>query len=178
MMPPNSATVEPQNAGSLDAMFGDFRARAPMKASDLLIEGSTQLLEREDLPLTVRQALHSFKKDSRRVAADRSAFGFLLTAMMYAKHPASALWFPRVIESQVYGRCRFPSLPREIAHRSESDSNAGFDVAQIGIRERPNSPSALDELLFTGLVQEVATKAVVASEASEYRVRSILMRGT
>jgi hypothetical protein len=169
-------SVEPQIAGSLDALFGDFRARAPMKASDLLIEGSTQLLEREDLPLTVRQALHSLKKDTRRVAADRSGFAMLVNAMEYAKHPASALWFPRVLEGQIYGRCRFPTLPRAIAHRSEAESNAGFDVAQHGIHERPNSQSALDELLFTGLVQEVATKAVVASEASEYRVKSVLMR--
>lgn len=145
-----------------------------MRPSDLLVEGSTRLLERESLPLTVRQALHSLKKESRRVAADRSGFATLVNAMMYARHPANALWFPRLIEADAYGRCAFPTLPSEITHESESDANRGFDVAQFKIRDRKDR-SSLDELLFAGLVQECATRAVTMSEASEHRVRSVLM---
>lgn len=170
-MRPSAQSVEHQIAGSLDGALAPVRVLSP---SEILVESATRLLAGADLPLRLRQDLHSLKRQTRRVAADRSGFATVLEGMEYVKHPAVAVHFPRALEVQAYLRCVFPALSPEIAHESESDANRGFDVAQFKIRDRKDRAS-LDELLFAGLVQECATRAVTMSEANEMRVRSVLM---
>lgn len=159
-------------AGFLDGPMGPVRA--PRRPSDVLVDSAQRLLERANLPLRIRQDLHSLKRQTRRVAADRSGFALVMDASVFAAHPADALWFSRLIESEMYGRCALPTLAPEIAHESESHAGADFDIAQIRIRERKDQ-SSLDALLFKGLVQEVATRMVTASEANDMRVRSKLI---
>lgn len=157
--------------GFSNGSAGNFRA--PQSPADLLVAAAVRLCERADLPLSVRKALHTLKQQTRRVAADRSGFATVMHAMMYVEHPADALWFPRLIEAEAYGRCSFPTLAPPVAHVAESESNSGFDVAQMVLRA-DRSEGAFVDFLDKALVQEIATRQLVASEANEMRVRGVL----
>lgn len=163
-----------QNDAFINGIGGSVRVRPPMEPDELLVAGAARLLDRGDLPASVKRDLYTLKYQSRRVAANKSGFAVLVRAMSYVSNPAVALWFPRLIESEAYGRCSFPALTPDIAHESESHANHTTDLAQIRHRER-RSPSTLDELLGALLVQECASRMLAASEASEMRVKSILV---
>src|SRR5262245_14823577 len=92
-----------QNGESVDTSSLRFRAPGAPRASELLIAGAARLLEHADMPRSVKVDLYSFKKHTRRVAADRSQLQVLLDAMQYVASPADALFFPRRIEAAVLG---------------------------------------------------------------------------
>lgn len=175
MMRPSVLPSDCQFDGFSNGESMSVRYRPPMEPDELLIAGAMRLCDRADLPLSVRKDLHTLKQQTRRVAANRSGFALLVRAAMYATHPADALWFPRLLESEAFGRGEFPTLTPDIAHEAESQANHELDVAQIRHRER-RTASTLEALLDKALVQEVATKMLAASEASELRVKSVLMR--
>lgn len=167
-----SFSSDPQIAHDLDGVRGNVRVA--MQPDELLVQTAARLLDRCSLPLRVRQDLHSLRRQTRRVAANRSGFALVVNAMQYAANPSDALYFPRLVEAEAYGRCQFPTIAADRAHELESEANHLFDVAQLRHRDRRSS-STLDELLTTSLLQEVMTKAVAISESSEMRVRSVLV---
>lgn len=144
-----------------------------MEPDELLVAGATRLLDRSSLPLRIRQDLHSLRRQTRRVAANRSGFALLLRAAEYADEPEDALWFPRIMEAELLGRKRFPALPSHDANRLETDANGTLDFCQITHREFKTA-ATLDDLLSAALVQEFATKQLAVSEATEMRVRKTI----
>lgn len=151
---------------------GSASVRQAREPDEMLVVAASRLLERVDLPRTVKRELYALRSESRRVAVNRSGFAAVMRAAQYATNAADALWLPRLIEAELYGRCSFPTMASDTAHKCESESNGAFDFAQITHRER-RSQSTLDELWWYGLLQETMTKAVMMSDANELRVRAV-----